>query len=74
MIKRIFQLFVFYCFMITTGASYAVDSYRYAHVTIQTPWMIFLFLLVIVLIPFILMAILYWYFAVKSPKEREEDA
>lgn len=52
---------------------YAVDSYRYAHVTIDTPWNIFLFLLVIVLLPFILMAILYWHFAVKSAKEKKEE-
>ncbi|MCK4586961.1 MAG: hypothetical protein KAU29_06445 [Gammaproteobacteria bacterium] len=50
----------------------AVDSYRYAHVTIETPWAIFLFLLVILLIPFILMAILHWHFAIK--KSKEEDA
>jgi hypothetical protein len=73
MIKKIFQLYVFLGFMITTQASFAVDSYRYAHVTIQTPWMIFLFLLVIVLFPFILSAILYWYFATKNPKKKEED-
>lgn len=43
--------------------AWAVDSYRYLHVTIDTPWSIFLFLLPIVLSPFILMAILYWRFA-----------
>ena len=48
--------------MVTTQAQ-AVDSYRYLHVTIDTPWAIFLFLLPIVLSPFILMAILYWRFA-----------
>lgn len=54
-----------------TGSAYAVDSYRYAHVTIDTPWTIFLFLLVIILFPFILMAILYWYFATKKTDEKE---
>jgi hypothetical protein len=58
----------------STETSFAVDSYRYAHVTIETPWMIFLFLLAIVLLPFILSAILYWYFATKNPKKNEEDA
>ena len=48
------------------SAVYAVDSYRYAHVTIETPWSIFLFLLVIILLPFILMAILHWHFASKD--------
>ena len=36
------------------------DTYRYMHVTIDTPWMIFLFLFGAVMMPFILMAILYW--------------
>ena len=48
--------------LMTTQAQ-AVDSYRYLHVTIETPWAIFLFLLPIVLSPFILMAIMYWRFA-----------
>ena len=48
----------------------AVDSYRYLHVTIETPWMIFLFLLPIVLSPFILMAILYWRFAGRKEDEK----
>ncbi|ALP51737.1 hypothetical protein Tel_00480 [Candidatus Tenderia electrophaga] len=48
------------------------DTYRYMHVTIDTPWMIFVFLLFAVLSPFILMAILYWHNAVR--KSREEDA
>ena len=51
----------------------AVDSYRYAHVTIDTPWAIFLFLLVILLIPFILMAYLHWHFAMKKPKEDDSE-
>lgn len=46
--------------------AYAVDSYRFFHVTIETPWMIFLFLLCIVLFPFVLTAILHWYFANKK--------
>lgn len=41
----------------------ALDSYRYLHVTIDTPWYIFIFLLPLVLSPFIIMAILYWRFA-----------
>ena len=52
---------------------HAVDSYRYAHVTIDTPWVIFLFLLVILLIPFILMAILHWHFAIKKSKEENAE-
>lgn len=38
----------------------AVDSYRFMHVTISTPWYIFLFLLAGVFAPFILIAVLAW--------------
>jgi len=48
------------------------DSYRYMHVTIETPWLIFLGLLVAVMLPFILMAILYWRNAFR--RDAEEDA
>ncbi len=41
-------------------SSYALDSYRFLHVTIETPWTIFLFLLFTVFTPFILMAALVW--------------
>lgn len=47
------------------------DSYRYMHVSIETPWTIFLFLLVAVLMPFILMAILYWRTAMRRNREAE---
>lgn len=39
---------------------YALDSYRFLHVTIETPWLIFIFLLGAIFTPFILMAILVW--------------
>jgi len=51
----------------------AADSYRYVHVTIDTPWAIFLFLLVFILAPFVLMAILYWYFAYKNRKAENDS-
>jgi len=44
-------------------SSYALDSYRFLHVTIDTPWAIFIFLLFTVFIPFILMAALVWRYA-----------
>lgn len=73
--KSIFiRLVVFLVLLMPLASVHAVDSYRYAHVTIDTPWNIFLFLLVIVLSPFILMAILYWHFATKSAKEKKEQA
>jgi hypothetical protein len=52
------------------SSAHAVDSYRYAHVTIDTPWAIFIFLLLIILLPFVLMAILYWHFAIKKSDEK----
>ena len=51
----------------------AADSYRYLRVTIETPWMIFLLLLPIVLSPFILMAILYWRYAGRRSGEEDSD-
>jgi hypothetical protein len=50
-----------------TSAQAAVDSYRFAHVTIATPWYIFLFLLIGVLAPFALMVVLAWRVAMKRP-------
>ena len=50
------------------------DSYRYMHVTIETPWLIFLFLMVAVLFPFILMAILYWRNAFRRDAEEDVQA
>lgn len=47
---------------------FAVDSYRFFHVTPDTPTYIFLGLLVFVLSPFILMIVLYWYYAQKKSK------
>lgn len=41
----------------------AIDSYRFLHVTIDTPWIIFVFLFFLVFAPMILMAILYWRYA-----------
>jgi hypothetical protein len=49
----------------------AVDSYRFLHVTIDTPWFIFVFLFFLVFAPMILMVILYWKHAMGSKKEDE---
>ncbi|HQT81089.1 MAG: hypothetical protein B7Z60_03030 [Ferrovum sp. 37-45-19] len=43
----------------------ALDSYRYLHVTIETPWSIFLFLLIGIFAPFVLMAILVWRYSTR---------
>jgi hypothetical protein len=45
------------------ASAWAVDSYRWFHVTIDTPWAIFIFLLPMVVAPLVLMVILYWRFA-----------
>lgn len=68
-------LFPGFCMLIFADTLFAAqDGYRYMHVTIDTPWAIFLFLLVIVLFPFVLMAILYWHFAFKAAKEKSAAA
>ena len=46
---------------------FAIDSYRYLHVSIETPWMIFLFLLVAVFVPFVLMLVLMWWRQMNKP-------
>jgi len=43
-----------------SAARASVNSYRFLHVTIDTPWHIFLFLLMGVFAPFILMVVLMW--------------
>ena len=52
----------------------AVDSYRFAHVTIATPWYIFIFLLMGVFVPFVLMAVLAWRNAARKSDQEAEDA
>ena len=77
MSKRVLQCQIFMLGLLSfffSSSVFAVDSYRYAHVTIETPWMIFLFLLVIVLLPFIVMAILYWRYAFQKDKPESRDA
>ncbi len=54
------------------SATWALDSYRYLRVTIDTPWMIFLGLSVVVLLPFLILMILYWYYAVKKPSPSDD--
>jgi len=61
--------------LVLANNCYAVDSYRYLHVTIDTPWTIFLFLLGFIFAPFVLMAILVWRYSEKksaaNPQETE---
>ena len=50
-----------------------VDSYRFMHVTIETPWYIFIFLLMGVFVPFVLMAVLAWKNAMRKSKRKATD-
>lgn len=69
MSKLFFRVPLLMMLLTMMSSAHAVDSYRYAHVTIETPWTIFIFLLLIILFPFVLMAVLYWHFAIKKPDE-----
>ena len=69
---QLIRIMVVLGMVVQTSASWALDSYRFLHVTIETPWLIFLVLLPIVLSPFILMAILYWRFAGRDAEQQAE--
>jgi hypothetical protein len=58
----------------TSSAQAAVDSYRFVHVTIATPWYIFIFLLMGVFAPFVLMAVLAWRNATRKLDRQDPDA
>lgn len=59
--------------MLLSAPVWAVDSYRYLHVTIETPWSIFIFLIPFVLGPLVLMIILYWRHALKKRSHDEQE-
>ncbi len=46
--------------------AYALDSYRYLHVKLDTVWIFFIFLFFLVFAPMIVMAVLYWWHATKK--------
>ena len=56
------------------SAQAEVDSYRFAHVTIATPWYIFIFLLMGVFAPFVLMVVIAWRNAARKAEQDIEDA
>ena len=58
--RRVFPAAAFALMLLHANTGFAIDSYRYLHVSIETPWMIFLFLLVAVFAPLVLMVILMW--------------
>lgn len=53
---------------------HALDSYRFLHVTIDTPWFIFLFLLAAIFSPFVLMAALAWRYAERKAELANPEA
>ena len=57
----------------TSSTQAAVDSYRFVHVTIATPWYIFIFLLMGVFVPFVLMAVLAWRNAARKSGQEAAD-
>ena len=65
--KRVFRAAGLALLLSYASTGFAIDSYRYLHVSIETPWMIFLFLLVAVFVPFILMVVLMWWRAMHKP-------
>jgi len=58
--------------MLYSSDALAVDSYRYLHVTIDTPWMIFVFLFFLVFAPMILSAILHLRNAMRRDKDEDK--
>lgn len=59
--------------LLSAPAFSAVDSYRFMHVTISTPWYIFLFLLMGVFAPFVLMVVLAWQNAIRKAGQKQEE-
>jgi hypothetical protein len=60
--------------LVAGGNAWAVDSYRFLHVTIDTPWFIFIFLFFLVFSPMILSALIHWRTALKRDDEDEEES
>lgn len=73
MIKKLLCLLIYLPLLVLTTNVHALDSYRYLHVTIETPWRIFLFLLVGILVPFVIMVWLYWRHAQRTRDKHDED-
>ncbi len=71
LILRIMQLSALVLF--TGSNAWAVDSYRFLHVTIDTPWFIFIFLFFLVFSPMILSAVIHWRNALKRDEEDESS-
>jgi hypothetical protein len=70
---RLLKFLILFLMLVVQDAFAVVDSYRFLHVTIDTPWLIFIFLLAIILFPFVLMAILYWHYALRKNDDDESS-
>jgi len=73
MIKSLWHYAVLATAVLLPANVWAVDSYRFLHVSIDTPWLIFVFLFFLVFAPMILMAILQWRSALRKDDEEEDD-
>jgi len=68
---RLIQLTVLV--LMAANNAWAVDSYRFLHVTIDTPWFIFIFLFFLVFSPMILSAVIHWRTALKRDDDENDD-
>ncbi len=59
--------------LFAASPAWAVDSYRFLHVTIDTPWFLFVFLFFLVFAPMILSAVIHWRTAVKDDEAEQTD-
>ena len=59
--------------LLQSRVSFALDSYRYMHVSLNTIWYIFIGLMIVILFPFVLMAYLAWYYSSRKASEKTED-
>jgi hypothetical protein len=69
-LRLIWQVIALLLTMGMADTAWAVDSYRYLHVTIETPWTIFVFLFFMVFAPMILAVILYWRHALRKDEDQ----
>jgi uncharacterized membrane protein len=69
MYRILFRTIPLLALLWTGTARAAVDSYHYLHVTIETPWFIFLVLAPMVLAPMVIMAFMAW----RHAERRKED-
>lgn len=74
MTRSIYSGILLLLLLCQSQAVFAFDSYRWLTVSINTPWMIFVFLLPMVMVPLILMAIMHWRFAKPAEDEGDDSA